>query len=161
MDEVAVHLDPRARMADRRPGLILMADDDAEDCLLVREALAENHMPYAIEFVRDGEELLDYLCRRGKYQDVAGPLPDLILLDLKMPRKDGREALKELKGDSLLKCIPIVVFTTSMDQEDIGLAYRLGVNSYVTKPATFRRLLDFVATLGKYWFEFVERPQME
>jgi CheY-like chemotaxis protein len=149
---------PRSAGKPPKPAMILMADDDAEDCLLVRDALQENGLPHAIRFVRDGEELLDYLHRRGEYEMADAPRPDLILLDLKMPKKDGREALKELKTEPRLKTIPIVVFTTSMDKEDIEFAYRMGVNSYVAKPATFRALVDFVATLGKYWFELVERP---
>ena len=89
--------------------------------------------------MRDGEELLDYLHRRGRYADPAdAPRPDLILLDLKMPKKDGRETLRELKADSQFKQIPLVVLTTSSDREDIRDAYRMGVNSYVTKPVTFR-----------------------
>jgi len=139
-----------------------MADDDADDCLLVREALVENGRDYDLRVVRDGEELLDYLHRRGTYAPAgAAPLPDLILLDLKMPKKDGREALQELKGDARLKHIPVVVLTTSTDQGDIEYAYRMGVNSYLTKPVTFRALVDLMDTLAKYWFEMVEPPGLD
>ncbi len=142
-----------------KAGVILMADDDADDCLLVREALVENGRDYDLRVVRDGEDLLDYLHRRGPYAPAgAAPLPDLILLDLKMPKMDGREALRELKGDARLKQIPVVVLTTSTDHGDIEYAYRMGVNSYLTKPVTFRALVDLMDTLAKYWFETVEPP---
>ncbi|MGA2034838.1 MAG: response regulator [Thermoguttaceae bacterium] len=135
-----------------------MADDDADDCLLVEEALRESGRPHQLRIVRDGEELLDYLCARGAYADRRNaPLPDLILLDLKMPKKDGREALKEIKSDPLLKCVPIVVLTTSTDGEDIGFSYRMGANSYVTKPVTFRGLVELMDLLIRYWLEWVER----
>jgi CheY-like chemotaxis protein len=139
-----------------------MADDDADDCLLVQEALRESKQPHDLRIVRDGQQLLDYLRGRGEYQESNhAPRPDLILLDLKMPRKDGREALSELKADPRLRSIPIVVFTTSTARDDIGFCYRMGVNSYVTKPATFRGLVDLLSTLSKYWFELVELPVVE
>jgi CheY-like chemotaxis protein len=138
---------------------ILMADDDAEDCLLVREALRESGRPHILRFVRDGEELLDYLCRRGEYESTRdAPMPDLILLDLKMPKMDGREALRELKADSRFKHIPVVVLTTSTDPQDVDVSYAIGVNSYVTKPVTYRGLVALMETLSKYWLELVERP---
>lgn len=146
----------------RGPYTILMADDDADDCLLVQEALREAKEPHDLRIVRDGQQLLDYLRQRGEYQkSPAAPRPDLILLDLKMPRKDGREALSELKADPRLRSIPIVVLTTSTARDDIGFCYRMGVNSYVTKPATFRGLVDLLSTLSKYWFELVELPVVE
>jgi CheY-like chemotaxis protein len=138
-----------------------MADDDADDCLLVQEALRESKQPHDLRVVRDGQQLLDYLRRRGDYQASPVPRPDLILLDLKMPRKDGREALSELKADPRLRSIPIVVLTTSTARDDIGFCYRMGVNSYITKPATFRGLVDLLSTLSKYWFELVELPAVE
>ena len=141
---------------------ILMADDDADDCLLVQEALRESKQPHDLRIVRDGQQLLDYLRRRGDYQQSPDlPRPDLILLDLKMPRKDGREALSELKADPRLRSIPIVVLTTSTARDDICFCYRMGVNSYITKPATFRGLVDLLGTLSKYWFELVELPMVE
>ncbi len=142
-----------------RSRTILMAEDDAEDCLLVREALVESRQNCELRIVRDGEELSDYLNRRGAYASGReAPPPDLILLDLKMPKRDGREALRELKGDSRFKQIPVVVFTTSTDKEDIRYAYRMGVNSYVTKPVTFRDLVKLMEILSQYWFEWVEPP---
>ena len=138
---------------------ILMAEDDAEDCLLVREALVESRQNCDLRIVRDGEELSDYLNRRGPYTNgQEAPPPDLILLDLKMPKRDGREALREIKGDSRFKQIPVVVFTTSTDKEDIRYAYRMGVNSYVTKPVTFRDLVKLMEILSQYWFDWVEPP---
>ena len=141
---------------------ILMADDDADDCLLVREALDEIDREYALRIVRDGQQLVDYLRRRGPFGPPAdAPRPDLILLDLKMPKKDGREALEELKSDPGLASIPVVVLTTSTAADDVVQCYRTGVNTYMTKPATFRGLVDLIRTLGKYWFELAELPEPE
>ena len=138
---------------------ILIADDDPDDRELTREALQECRLANAVHFVRDGEELLDYLNRRGEHRKLAGEsLPGLILLDLNMPRKDGREALKEIKANPDFRRIPIVVLTTSKADEDILRTYDLGVNSYVTKPVTFESLVDMIKVLGKYWFEIVELP---
>jgi CheY-like chemotaxis protein len=141
---------------------IIMADDDPDDRELAREAFEECRLANDVRFVEDGEELLDYLCRRGKYIDLPeAPLPALILLDLNMPRKDGREALKEIKANPDLRRIPIVVLTTSKAEEDILRTYDLGVNSYVTKPVTFESLVETIKVLGKYWFEIVELPPVE
>lgn len=138
---------------------ILMADDDEDDCMLAREALAESRLANALYLVRDGEELMDYLHQRGKYTDRnLAPRPGLILLDLNMPKKDGREALREIKTDPQLKHIPIVVLTTSKAEEDIYRSYELGANSYITKPVTFASLVEVMRTIGKYWFEIVELP---
>jgi CheY-like chemotaxis protein len=138
---------------------ILVADDDADDRMMIREALEENRLANDLRFVEDGEELMDYLLRRGKYEDPANsPRPGIILLDLNMPKKDGREALKEIKSDPALREIPIVVLTTSKAQEDICRTYDLGVNSFVTKPVTFEELVAVTHSLGKYWFEIVELP---
>ncbi len=140
---------------------ILMADDDADDCLLVRHAIRETKHTCDLRFVRDGEELFDYLYHRGQYENgQAVPRPDLILLDLKMPKKDGREVLREIKADPDLKRIPIVALTTSTAEDDIRFCYEMGANSYVTKPVTFRNLVDIMNTLCKYWFEVVELPPM-
>jgi CheY-like chemotaxis protein len=141
------------------PITILLADDDPDDRQLTKEAFAECHLVNQVHFVEDGEQLMDYLLRRGKYESMKGdPLPGLVLLDLNMPRKDGREALKEIKAHPDLRRIPIVVLTTSKAEEDILRTYDLGVNSYVTKPVTFQSLVDTVKVLGKYWFEIVELP---
>ncbi len=138
---------------------ILMADDDEDDCLLAREALEESRLANELHFVKDGEELMDYLHRRGKYlRPSNAPRPGLILLDLNMPKKDGREALKEIKTDPNLRQIPVVVLTTSKAEEDIYSIYDLGANSFITKPVTFSSLVEVMKTLGKYWFEIVELP---
>jgi CheY-like chemotaxis protein len=138
---------------------ILMADDDPDDCLLVKNAFKESRLTNNMRFVGDGEELMDYLRGRGNYSDrQASPRPGLILLDLNMPRKDGREALKEIRDDANLREIPVVVLTTSKDEEDILRSYNLGANSYITKPVTFEGLVDAMKVLGRYWFEIVELP---
>ncbi len=138
---------------------ILLADDDPDDRKLTQDAFAENRLANLLHCVEDGEELMDYLHRCGKYSGLRGEaLPGLILLDLNMPRKDGREALKEIKADPELRRIPIVVLTTSKAEEDIMRTYDLGVNSYVTKPVTFKSLVELVKVLGRYWFEVVELP---
>src|SRR6185437_11550778 len=142
-----------------RPITILLADDDADDRMLARDALAESRLANHLKFVEDGEQLMDYLCRRGNYASPeAAPWPGLILLDLNMPRKDGREALREIKGDPNLRHIPIVVLTTSKAEEDIYRTYNLGVNSFITKPVTFDGLVSVMRGLGRYWFEIVELP---
>jgi len=136
-----------------------MADDDPDDRHLTREAFAENHLANDLRFVEDGEELLDYLNQRGKYAPPAdAPLPGLILLDLNMPRKDGREALQEIKANPRLRTIRVVVMTTSKAEEDVIRSYDLSASSYIAKPVTFERLVDVIKTLGKYWLEIVELP---
>ncbi len=141
------------------PITLLVADDDHEDCMLIREALTESRLGNDLRFVHDGEQLMAYLRREGSYAAPgAAPRPGLVLLDLNMPRKNGREALAEIKADPALHRIPVVVITTSQAEEDICRSYDLGVNSYITKPVTFDALLDMVKTLGKYWLEIVELP---
>jgi CheY-like chemotaxis protein len=143
----------------RKPFTILLADDDPEDRMLTRDALAESKCANRLDTVEDGEQLLDYLRRRGAYANLTGtPLPGLILLDLNMPRKDGREALREIKGDPALRRIPVVVLTTSKAEEDIYRTYDLGVNSFITKPVKFDGLVTIMQTLSRYWVEFVELP---
>ena len=118
---------------------ILMADDDQDDCLLVEDVLRENRLVNDLRFVQDGEDLMDYLYHRRKYAEVqSSPRPGLILLDLNMPKKDGREALRDIKSDKELRSIPIVILTTSKQEEDIYRSYDLGANSYITKPVTFK-----------------------
>jgi len=144
---------------DHKPIAILIAEDDEEDRMLVRDALVESRLANNIHFVEDGEQLLDYLYSRGNYEDkTQHPRPGLILLDLNMPKMDGREALKEIKKDEDLKMIPIIVLTTSQAEEDILKTYNLGINSFITKPVTFASLVDIMKTLRKYWFEIVELP---
>lgn len=141
---------------------IVLADDDPDDRKLTQDAFCENRLANEFHTVEDGEELMDYLLRRDKYTSLQGdPLPGLILLDLNMPRKDGREALKEIKAHPDLRRIPIVVLTTSKAEEDILRSYDLGVNSYVTKPVTFKSLVELIKVLGRYWFEVVELPPDE
>lgn len=141
------------------PISILLADDDPDDRMLTKEAFDESRIHNVLDMVEDGEELMDYLNDRGRYSgENARPRPSLILLDLNMPRKDGREALKEIKRDPRLKHIPIIVLTTSKAEEDILRTYDLGVNSFVIKPVTFEGLVDVVKAIGKYWFAIVELP---
>jgi CheY-like chemotaxis protein len=141
------------------PITILMADDDADDRRLTQEAFEEGRLINDVRFVENGEQLLDYLRKKGPYAPPAeAPRPGLILLDLNMPRKDGRTVLKELKSDPELRQIPVVVLTTSKADEDIYKSYDLGVNSYIVKPVTFEALVDILQTLEKYWFEIVELP---
>lgn len=143
----------------RKPITILVADDDPDDRVLVQEALEESRLANTLYFVKDGEELMEYLHRRGAYQDSqSSPRPGLILLDLNMPRKDGREALREIKSDPVLRSIPVIVLTTSKAEEDICRTYDLGVNSFITKPVTFDSFVEMIRVLGQYWFEIVELP---
>lgn len=139
---------------------ILMAEDDPDDRLMAREALEEVRLANDIHFVEDGEELLDFLKRRGKYAGrPRTPRPGLVLLDLKMPRKDGFEALEEIKADPELRNIPVVVMTTSRADEDVVRSYDLGVSGYIAKPVTFEGLVEVMKALDKYWFEIVELPK--
>jgi CheY-like chemotaxis protein len=137
---------------------ILVADDDADDRMLTKEALEESRLANDIRFVEDGVELLDYLKNTGKYKGAETPRPGLILLDLNMPKMDGREALRHIKSDNDLRHIPVVVLTTSKAEEDIYKSYETGSNSYVSKPVTFEGLVDVIRSLGRYWFEIVELP---
>lgn len=142
-----------------QPIVILMADDDADDRMLTRDALQESRVLNELRFVEDGEELMDYLHRKGKYADSdSSPKPGLILLDLNMPKKDGREALKEIKSDPNLRRIPVVIMTTSKAEEDVFRSYDFGASSFITKPVTFDRLVDLMKAIGEYWVEFVELP---
>ena len=144
---------------DRKSITILMADDDEEDRMMTKEAWEESRLANDLRFVEDGEELMQYLERQGKYADpAASPRPGLILLDLNMPKKDGREALQEIKAAEHLRQIPVVVLTTSEAEEDILRSYDVGANSYITKPVTFDGLVEIVRQLDDYWFEMVELP---
>lgn len=141
------------------PKLILMADDDDDDRLLARDALIESQVGGQLRFVENGEELMDYLWRRGRFQETtASPRPGLILLDLNMPLKDGREALREIKSDPDLRRIPVVVLTTSKADTDIGAIYELGANSFITKPFQFDAFVRVMKAIGQYWFNTVELP---
>ena len=136
-----------------------MADDDEDDRILTQDALKESRVRNSLYCVNDGVELLEYLRRQGKFADKKlSPRPGLILLDLNMPRKDGREALEEIKADAELKNIPVVILTTSIQEEDKIKGYDLGAASYITKPVNFDGLVDLMKALGRYWIEFVELP---
>jgi CheY-like chemotaxis protein len=144
----------------KRSICILIADDDEEDQMLIKEAFEENRLSNTLHFVGNGQELLDYLRNQGDYSNTKKyPLPALILLDLNMPKKDGREALKEIKEDPRLRPIPVVILTTSKAEEDILKTYGLGVSSFITKPVTFTSLVEMIKTLTDYWFEWVELPK--
>ena len=147
-------------MPHRKLVTILMADDDMDDREFARTAMQESRLMNELRFVEDGEELLDYLLRRGRYTDPKeSPRPGLILLDLNMPRKDGREALREIKSDPTLRQIPVVVLTTSKAEEDILRSYDLGANCFISKPVTFDGLVEVVKVLDKHWFQIVELPR--
>ncbi|MDN3641046.1 response regulator [Simiduia curdlanivorans] len=138
---------------------ILMADDDKDDQLLTRDALEESLVKSTLSIVDDGVDLLDYLRRQGKFAELTHePLPDLILLDLNMPRMDGRQALAAIKADPNLRRIPVVILTTSKAEEDMLKSYDLGAASYLSKPVTFDGLVELMRSLGRYWVEFVEFP---
>ena len=146
-------------MTAGRPVTILIADDDPEDRMLARDALSESKLANAVQFVEDGQELLDYLRRQGRFADPAlSPTPGIILVDLNMPRVDGRTAIQALKADATLCHIPVIVLTTSSAEEDIFRSYALGVSSYITKPVSFEALVRVMKGFGQYWFEIVELP---
>lgn len=143
----------------KRLPVILMADDDPDDKILAKEALTENKLANDLYFVEDGEELLDYLNHRGKFNKENAPRPGLILLDLNMPKMDGREALREIKSNENFRKIPVIVLTTSKAEEDILRTYELGVNSFISKPVTFDELVEVTRQIGNYWFGIVELPR--
>ncbi len=141
---------------------LLMADDDEEDRLLARDALQQSRVLNELRFVEDGEELMDYLHHRGRYAEPeSAPRPGLILLDLNMPRKDGREALAEIKADPSLKRIPVVILTTSKREEDIVRSYMDGANSFIVKPVTFEGLVEVMRAVGHYWLDIVDLAEPE
>jgi CheY-like chemotaxis protein len=149
-------------IAAPRAVTILMAEDDPDDRLLAAEAARECRVTDDLRFVEDGEQLLDYLRRRGRWADPAlSPRPGLVLLDLNMPRMDGREALAAIKSDPELRRIPVVVLTTSRAESDVARAYDLGANSFITKPASFGGLVDAMRVLGRYWMDIVQLPSAE
>jgi CheY-like chemotaxis protein len=144
---------------DTKPDIIIMAEDDADDRLLVKDALMECQWNADIRFVENGEELLDYLLRQGKYRRAEeSPRPGLILLDLNMPRKDGREVLRDIRGNAELRRIPVVVLTTSKADTDIERVYELGANSFISKPVQFDGLVNLMRMISQYWFKTVELP---
>ncbi len=138
---------------------ILIADDDLGDCQLIQKALEENCLKNPLNFVHDGEELMQYLKGEGKFNDRAQfPEPCIIFVDLNMPKKDGREAIEEIKSSELFKSYPIIVMTNSVAEEDIVRSYELGVNSYIQKPLTFENLIKVIKSIKNYWFEIVILP---
>ncbi|GAB3735421.1 response regulator [Spirosoma lituiforme] len=137
---------------------ILIADDDSDDRLFMERALRQSGYTQTVQFVEDGEELMEYLNRSGRYANQNLPWPDLLILDLNMPRKNGFQALREIKDDSRLRRLPVVVMTTSSADEDILKTYTLGVNSFVTKPFNFNRLVEMVGALKTYWMDTVKLP---
>ncbi|MEP1206853.1 MAG: response regulator [Rhizobiaceae bacterium] len=146
-------------MLNASPIRILVADDDADDRMLIGDAFEEACLKNPVDFVEDGLELLEYLKHEGKYADLDKDIrPGIILLDLNMPRMDGRTALREIRNDPKLRNIPIVVLTTSKSEEDILRTYDLGVNSFITKPVTFDGLVQVVQILNQYWVEIVAVP---
>jgi len=145
-----------------KPVVFLMADDDPDDRLLIKEAFQESLITNTIFFVEDGVELMDYLHRKEKYKNPGdSPMPDLILLDLNMPRKDGREELAEIKSDPHLRYIPVVVLTTSKAEEDIMRSYDIGAAGYITKPVTFDGLVEAIKGLKRYWVQIVRLPAID
>ena len=143
-----------------RPINVLLAEDDPDDRYLISEALDESRLNIHLYIVEDGDELLDYLYRRGNYADEAKwPIPGLILLDLNMPRKDGREALQEIKADPHLRRIPVVVLTTSRAEEDIARTYDTGISGYIQKPVSFTGLLEVMNAIGLYWLQVAKLPK--
>lgn len=137
---------------------ILIADDDSDDRLFMERALRQSGYMQIIQFVEDGEELMEYLNRQGRYSEQNAPWPDLLILDLNMPRKNGFQALSEIKDNARLRRLPVVVMTTSSADEDILKTYNLGVNSFVTKPFNFNRLVEMVTALKTYWIDTVKLP---
>jgi len=148
-------------MSSKASLTIVIADDDADDRMLVEDAFKESRLANPRVYVEDGEELLAYLRGEGKFAGQARRLPGLILLDLNMPRMDGRTALKHIKNDPELRRIPVIVLTTSKAEEDILRTYDLGVSSFITKPVSFEGLVDVVRTVNHYWIEIVELPASE
>lgn len=153
--------DPRIMQKLINEVSILMADDDADDRMMAREAFEEARLLNVLQFVEDGQELIDYLKKRGKHQSRKGNLPGLVLLDLNMPKKDGRQALEEIKADPDLRQIPVVILTTSKAEEDIVKSYKLGASGYITKPVSFEGLVEIIKALRLYWLEIVELPPNE
>lgn len=146
-------------MNQKKSIIILIADDDPDDRMMTQEALEENHIINQLKFVENGVDLIDYLRGNGKFKNpLENPRPDLILLDLNMPKIDGREALKIIKSDPDLGEIPVIVLTTSKSDVDIVKSYDLGVNCFISKPVTFTHFIEVIRTLGQFWFEIVQLP---
>lgn len=145
-------------MSNPTPVVILMVDDDEDDRLLSRDALEESRVLNDLRFAYDGQECLDYLNKEGKFAEQDCPRPGLILLDLNMPKKDGRQTLAEIKAHPLHKNIPVVILTTSKAEEDMIKGYDLGAASYIRKPVNFEDMVELMKAMGKYWIEIVDLP---
>lgn len=146
-------------MDSMKPVIIAIAEDDPDDRMMIQDALRDCHIPNPVDFLEDGEALMRYLRREHEYAALKGTeLPGLILLDLNMPRKDGREALAEIKSDPELRHLPVIVMTTSRSPDDVAVTYDIGANSYVAKPILYEELLEVLQTLGRYWLEVVDLP---
>jgi CheY-like chemotaxis protein len=139
--------------------VILIADDDADDRMFLEQALRTNDYTSDIRFVEDGEELMEYLLRQGRYANIDAPSPNLLVLDLNMPRKNGFQALAEIKAHSRLRRLPVIVMTTSGADEDVAKSYNLGVNSFITKPFNFNRLVEIIGAMKIYWLDVVKLPE--
>ncbi|MCH1913536.1 response regulator [Leptospira noguchii] len=149
----------KAEIKNQKTIHILVAEDDPDDRLLMKDGFRENNLANPLHFVKDGEELFEFLQNEGEYSDILKyPKPGIILLDLNMPRMDGREALKTIKSMPKLKKIPVIVLTTSREEEDMFKTYDLGANSFIRKPVEFEAFLETIQALGKYWLEIVELP---
>ncbi len=135
---------------------ILLVEDNPGDIRLTQEALKDSKLHNNLSITRDGVEAMEFLRQKGKYN--AAPRPDIILLDLNLPRKDGREVLEEIKVDESLRLIPVVVMTTSEDEEDILRSYQLHANCYITKPVDLNRFITIVKTIENFWFQIVKLP---
>ncbi len=150
------------RIPDNDSNPILIVDDDPDDLFLIRKAIRENEIPNPVVCVRDGEEALEYLRREDRFAEVPpGPLPSLILLDLNMPRMNGHETLRVLKGDRALKSIPAVVLSTSASPEDVSKAYELGANAYISKPDSYDKLVATVKALKDFWLQTARPPMTQ
>jgi len=144
---------------ERKPAVVLLVEDDPGEQELTRRALQEDVIKTDLHVVSDGEAAMDFLFQRGLYSAIdQAPRPDLVLLDLNMPRMDGRQVLRRIRADSDLRRIPVVVLTTSKQEEDIIRSYNLGCNSFITKPVNLDGFIQTVRQLGSYWFELVTLP---
>jgi len=144
---------------EAKPAIILLVEDDRSSQELTRRALSESKIRNELRIVEDGEEALAYLFRRGKYKDPAtSPKPDLLLLDLNLPGVDGRDVLEQIRADSKLRRMAVVVLTTSRREEDILRSYELGCNSFITKPMDINQFMQVIQALERYWFQIVVLP---
>jgi len=148
------------KMASESKSLcLLIADDDENDYVLLNCAARRAQLPAQLCWVKDGLELLEYLRGQGCYGDSGNyPRPAVVLLDLNMPRKNGRDTLQEIRQDPSLRSLPVIIFTTSKSSEEIQLTYAAGANSFITKPPEFQRLVEMMEVLKRYWFETVTLP---